>query len=403
MFVLNFLGYFNKKRVLICCLSMTLCIKKRLLIDLALKAGRKRQSPQTGFLHIGDTIPVYENACFALALFRSRLTDDVLEGKRILERLLGFEVNGHFPIHLHEYPECRDWSLSSRMRPIFHAVLRDFGPVLGELMPKIEATLARIVSRPSKEEPQTATEWGEALIAAQMSTDQEIVQRAVSHWHPELFAYTGPCVHAQDGHLPALTLYDLFMIQMAETVPARFLEEHPLHLQAALVYPLGEVALAETKPYALHLSDTVFKLMWGDRERPFSLFCQQKQGKMNAIEVDDGVELTFVLPEKLPEEGREQMEIRFFLSYLPEISLFVNQKKATTFQLSDEVEIKSPSLQLKMTFVQSNSDDQFFGHLSMANRPTQLRTSVFESYDWQIGLRTIRRSPQSSIKVKLAF
>ena len=62
---------------------------KRFLIDLNIETGRKYQSAQTGFIHYcyetpyemtRDTIPLLENACFALALFRSRACPFVASG-----------------------------------------------------------------------------------------------------------------------------------------------------------------------------------------------------------------------------------------------------------------------------------------------------------------------------------
>ncbi len=66
---------------------------KRKPIELNLAAAKKRKSAQTGFIHYypfslplepHDTIPLYENFCYALALLRSRLSDHVLEAKSLL-------------------------------------------------------------------------------------------------------------------------------------------------------------------------------------------------------------------------------------------------------------------------------------------------------------------------------
>src|SRR3569832_1741282 len=81
-------------------------------LELALRAGRARQSPQTGFVHhsyenlerSAETIPVYENFCFALALFRTKTVENVLEAKNLLERLLAFQTAEWFPLFLHDYP-----------------------------------------------------------------------------------------------------------------------------------------------------------------------------------------------------------------------------------------------------------------------------------------------------------
>ena len=63
-------------------------------INFAVDTGRRMQRKQTGFVHYcnqsedlttHDTIPVLENALFALSLFRTRLADNVLEGKNGLQ------------------------------------------------------------------------------------------------------------------------------------------------------------------------------------------------------------------------------------------------------------------------------------------------------------------------------
>src|SRR3990167_7288503 len=100
-------------------------LKKQLRpIDLAVTAGRKRQSPRTGFVHMhpdeaaSDTIPIYENFCFVLALFRQKTAESVSEAKQLLERLLCFQTsNGNFPLYIHDYPRCWDLLLPLKLGP----------------------------------------------------------------------------------------------------------------------------------------------------------------------------------------------------------------------------------------------------------------------------------------------
>lgn len=120
--------------------------KTRQFIDLAITAGRIRQSPQTGYVHhchfakdegLNDTIPLYENFLFALALLRTRTSDGMAEAKEFLSKLLCFQnmeegdFKGNFPIYLHEYPQCKDrFTGTSLLLPIFW-ILKNFGVVLG--------------------------------------------------------------------------------------------------------------------------------------------------------------------------------------------------------------------------------------------------------------------------------
>src|SRR5689334_2034105 len=112
--------------------------KKRKVIELALRAGKKRQSPQTGFVHHyyeaeeqrHDTIPLFENFCFVLSLLRSRQSENMLEGLGLLQKLLKLEQDGNFPVYFHEFPVCRDGLLGIKLLPVFHAIQHDFHLIL---------------------------------------------------------------------------------------------------------------------------------------------------------------------------------------------------------------------------------------------------------------------------------
>jgi hypothetical protein len=112
--------------------------RKRKPIELTLRAARKRQSPQTGFVHHcyeadtirHDTIPLFENFCFILALLRSRQSENMLEGIALLHKLLAFEQNGHFPVYLHEFPICKDRMLGIKLLAVFQAIIEDFYAIL---------------------------------------------------------------------------------------------------------------------------------------------------------------------------------------------------------------------------------------------------------------------------------
>ena len=129
-------------------------LKKQIrAVDLALAACRKRQSPRTGFVHLfageessPDTIPIYENFLFAFALFRQKTAESVLEGKELVERLIGFQTEcGNFPTYLHDFPRCWDHSLPLKVAPIAVQLLRAFGSVLGaELKALLEKSIEKI-------------------------------------------------------------------------------------------------------------------------------------------------------------------------------------------------------------------------------------------------------------------
>jgi hypothetical protein len=108
----------------------------------ALEAGRNQQSAETGFVHGSyhshsrDTIPIEENFLFSLALLRSRLSENVQEAKRILERLLSYQVEGNFPIYLHEFPTCYNRYTSAEVLAPLYWILFGYHHVLGDSLKK---------------------------------------------------------------------------------------------------------------------------------------------------------------------------------------------------------------------------------------------------------------------------
>ena len=53
-----------------------------------------------------DSIPLFENICYATALMRLKEKEAYLEGKELIERLMPFQMDGKFPFALHDYPKC---------------------------------------------------------------------------------------------------------------------------------------------------------------------------------------------------------------------------------------------------------------------------------------------------------
>ena len=124
----------------------------RVLLDLALSAGKSRKSPQTGYLHHfyhlqnGQphlTIPLVENFLFALALLRSRTVENIQEAKTILEGLLFFQnkiegdpAKGNFPAYMHEFPSCKNYLTGIQVACAIYWILKQFHQVLGQDLKK---------------------------------------------------------------------------------------------------------------------------------------------------------------------------------------------------------------------------------------------------------------------------
>lgn len=119
----------------------------RLLIDIAVQSGKKRQNKFTGYIHscyeAGDednqaVIPIVENFLFTLALLRSRTIENINEAKVLLERLLHFQAHGshskyagNLPVYIHEYPACNDRFTAVPVSLAVYWILKLFSQVLG--------------------------------------------------------------------------------------------------------------------------------------------------------------------------------------------------------------------------------------------------------------------------------
>ncbi len=360
-------------------------------VELALKAGRKRQSELTRFVHhcsehpekSSETIPTYENFCFALALLRSRIAENVLEAKALLEKLLAFQVNSEFPVYLHEYPLCRYAGLKSKLYPVIFFILRDFHSVLGE---KLREQLQAIQSHPEEiSSPESPDDCAEYLIHAQITGQDKTP--ALQHWDNTCLSFIG--TQRQERGEPALTLYDLFLGEWQGKYSARALQDHPVHLRASLIYP-AEITLASMPAQSLQ------RQFWGNGSPTHSLMLHT-QGVLS--EDKDGFHV--VLQEK---EVQEEMEIACFYNLHPDTTVTINHQKATSFQLGDKIQIISKDRQFELSFTVISGEGQFWGHLYRANRPGQLSCKgddKHEAFDGVIGLRTIKRGPQSSIQVAI--
>lgn len=363
--------------------------KQICLTDLAVSAGRKRQSSRTKFVHDDETIPLYENFCFALALFRQKTAESVTEGKELINRLLSFQApDGNFPVYLHDFPRCFNFHTSLKMAPILIYLLRLFGPLLGELKSKIEATLTLVLSkRPEKSiwenryracigEPilpidttlLSPAEWTEWLITAQLAGQAHFIVP----YDETLQIFMGPaCFDAQEKGEPRPSPMEWLLAD--GSFSPRLLRDHPHQILSAPLFPIS---------FTSQLINDSFRLFW----------------KGATIHSLVGKSLTFDLPGGVEIGKGDLFEAALFTDISPETKLFVNGQKATTFQLEDQITIQTPTLTLHLHFELTQGSGDFSGHIFRANRPSQI-CKGYEVYDWQIGLRTLRRQGPAQISV----
>lgn len=407
-------------------------MEEEIIKKIALAAARKRHSLQTGFLHhyrddpyapSQDTIPVLENFLYAYSLFRSKTVENIQEAKALLEKLLAFEVEGNFPVYLHEYPLCKDQKISSHLLPILFYLLRDFSQVLGEcLNTKLKALSEKIVSflqkqnlsfvaqakldaftgnfDPLKWGPKTPEEWGEYCLCLQMSGKDFPFDQPL--WNASLGVFVGETKdRIQEGHEPALTFFDLFMEKYAK----KALLDHPVHLKASLVRPWKKRAplFQEQSEVILVQEEQRQPLIFyfGSLNQTHSLVLEAKKGVWKIEEKENEWVCKYEYAEEFPHE-EDAMEWAFYLNDAPEHNILVEGQKATLFEKGDTVSISSNNLEISFHVDVDAKDGSFMGHISKGDRSFQKSKSLpYGGYDWKIGWRTIKRPSQAAVVLSI--
>ncbi len=360
------------------------------LIDLSVNAGRKRQSLRTGFVHHLDTIPLFENFCFVLALFRQKTGESVTQGKELIKRLLGFQTeSGNFPCFFHEFPKCKDPHLGLKIAPILCHILEDFDAVLdGSYKEMLACAIKKMIKppenprfehrykalcgkRPNLKELKIARDWFEWIVSDQL------FEKGAAYpipFNQTLQAFTGYHLAQEKGE--------------PETVPVEYVlgkakrlqQDHINQLYAACLYPFSS-SIEEDTPFTW-TEDS--RLLWKGSSL-HSLIAPK------AIKSKDG--FVFDLQGNV-EVGRDDLfEACIYADISKETSLFINGQKGTVFHLGDTVTISTPALNIDLRF-ELEGRGEFCGHISRGNRSGQIALhgeNQHEAYDWQIGLRTLKR------------
>ncbi len=332
----------------------------RELIQLAGMSGDRFYHSESHFLHHNERVPLYQNFCYVLALLRTKQGLSMEKGFDLLERLLAFQAEG-FPIYLDQYPKCYSKAHQRQILLVIHWIQKLFRSVMKpELALKLKGAYQKL------------QDLGFELPALE--------KREFSN-----FRVVGE--RRRRGPDPKGTFADI-CLGYAQGTLARWVREDPwLLIEAALIFP-GEFPRMETSDYFVDLSG--YEMSWGDSEQNHSLLLPGFDEK-----------LIFTYPEDLPEGKDDRMEASLYLNYHPDNEIFVNGKKATTFQMGDELEIRSGKKLITLTF--STGTGVFFGHISRHSRPTQeRRKEMFEAHDWRIGIRTIDRAEKCYLKAGLS-
>lgn len=400
-------------------------------VDLALAACRKRQSPRTGFVHLfageepsQDTIPVYENFLFAFALFRQKTAESVLEGKELIERLIGFQTeSGNFPTYLHDFPRCWDQSLPLKLAPIALHILRLFGAILGtELKSLLERALEKMLRFAADRNlhqaysplwqarlralqgiapaiPDTEAfipqDWFDWIVASQAACPE--IREYPIPFNPQLQIFLGSG-GAQEKGEPKPFPIEWALAEHAGEFSPRLICDHPGQIACAALLPFKTSAPAsQTQSW-----DAASRLFWGGSKlhsltlKPFAKVFRSQNSVQVEFDLPEGVEI-----------GRELLfEAGLFVDHSPETELLIGGKKGTVFRLGETIRIQTPALQIECVFELLEGEGMFCGHLLRSNRPGQAACKgplLYETYDWQIGLRTLRRSQACKIGLTLSL
>lgn len=418
-------------------MSVTFDLKKQTrAIDLAVSAGRKRQSERTGFIHLfpqekeaWDTIPFYENLCFVLALFRQKAADAVLEGKELLDKLLGFQLEeGNFPVFLHEFPRGKDAYLALRVAPILLQLERKFSSILGaDLKAKIERSLQKLLSFAAKvrqERPYpllwenrfracfkqpllpvdvsllSPQEWGEWVITVQLADRLDLLETLP--FHSNLQVLLGPIsTDIQERFEPQPVALEWALAERKAMFTPRLLQDHPHQILAAPLFPL-ETKTQETTWILRQEGQGPLSVLWQGK----ALHSLRSSPATWIDPNEQGATLNFQLSQPVVWKREDLFEISFHCDASSETQVFVEGQKATVFQLNDRVTVQTPSFSLSLRFTLIEGEGDFCGHIARGNRANQCACKgllQYEAFDWHIGLRTLRRSDACQIQVDLSI
>lgn len=382
-------------------------------LELAIAAGRKRQSSRTGFIHyfpgdasLSDTIPIYENFCFALALFRQKTTESVLEGKSLVEKLLAFQLdNGNFPTYLHEFPIGWDFHLGLKIAPVLIHILDKFHTVLpSDYKDKLQTSLKKAIQKPQNsswehrylaclkkpcDPPQgnSAQDWFEKIISDQLSNQNSSYSIP---YHPKLQTFLGPHLTQEQGEMQPTAIE--YILAEPSGFNSRLRKDHIHQLHSALLFPF--TSNQEEHPLPLWQSSPP-RILWKG-EKIHSLYLPQGIWEKNRCIIE--------LPENV-EIGRDDLfEVSSFCNISSETSLSINKQKGTVFSFEDLVSIQTPDAKIDLRFSLLKGNGSFCGHITRANRPGQIGckgANLYEAYDWHIGLRTLRRQGPCTIQLSI--
>jgi len=419
-------------------------------VKLALQYGREKQSPITKFVHLTysdqnnrDGIPMFENCCFILALFRTHEMNHVNEGKKKKKKLLFFQIlqgddRGAFPLYLHEYPICRKpkyallnlfglhW-IRKRYQSILEKTLKDkLSEAISQLLEYCQRkipfygslqalfhVLEESILKTNKVQEEimlgsitSSREASEYLIASQLLDDelrQKVWAQVQSYWSPHQMVYVGPCQNEwQREKEPVVNLLDYFLTDETK-FPSRLKKPCLAHLHTALIVSTPPKQLEspsffqDQKWCVFEDSASVFHGLQSYKPvdptaQGFHLFrLMWKENDDLFSFVCQQKELRFSLQEASPQrllmnfeyaakDKENPFDLIFFINRHPDLSITTRGKKATVFYQADGLTIQTKQQSFTLTFKIIEGEGNIMGHVMMSNRPAQTAISAENAF-----------------------
>lgn len=433
----------------------------RHILERTLKNAKKRQNPESGFLAIQDHVSLYDNFLFCLALFRAKGHVEVLDAKKLLERLLYFQQGfqdvanmGNFPLLLSDYPFCHDHFQALRILPVLIWIQRDFSPVLGvELTSRLEQAIGRLVLHllkvheeikfptwakcklysvlfalgkiapeiaPNLQDRSDLRTWGdpgslaEMIIAYQLAPRaldwQPFLQYLLNTWHKSSRAFIGPAFKLGKQNDFLNIAMGLFTGRMADNI------EVPL--TCALLRDSEALKDLETDAIIRGSNERFSWSVMQDEKygysmitgRPspeympgfFSFYLVTGQHSL-AIQAPLGYmsrEYVFEVDEAVFSDEKEKSKaLMIWFDDHKECEVLVAGLKATCFEFGTPLEIRLGDLRVSISFELLAGDGQFIGHISRSNRSGAGGADRMHASDVQIFLRAVRGTSPCTLRM----
>lgn len=311
------------------------------LNTLNMQACVKRLDKDTGLIYFDERhpfnfstkkIPFIENLAYVLALFNHKNVEGFHTGEKILEKLLCFYKQGHFPKYIGDFPDIESPYTALFAYAYFHQMIKNFKPYLkSDLFEKLvkiseeikqnlgnlhiyhhlEPLVEAILDRPIK----TLHYSFESAYAVAIASLKNLPARI----EPQEIKFT------EHGHL-MLSLFDFLKAQSEGFYAPYLVNDHPLHLKLAILYEPFEKKVWPSDFFAS--ANFPIGLYWQTEDLNQHVFTFDENAKINKTEK------TFTF------QGDLELHNEFGLYFPFDMEVTQNQKKGTYFLKNVPIYVK---------------------------------------------------------------